>query len=135
MNVLILKLGATGDVVRTTPLLRRLHGSVTWVTADKNRVFLDGIAANLRCLAWEDRALALDIEYDLAINLEDTVEVAQFLGTAKPAQIFGAYVDSKNNLSYTENSKCWFDLSVISKYGKKVADRLKLHNRRTYQDL
>ena len=27
MNVLIVKLGATGDVVRTTPLLRRLSGS------------------------------------------------------------------------------------------------------------
>ena len=36
MSVLIIKLGATGDVVRTTPLLRRLDGSVSWVTAENN---------------------------------------------------------------------------------------------------
>ena len=35
MNVLIVKLGATGDVVRTTPLLKRFTGPVTWITAAK----------------------------------------------------------------------------------------------------
>jgi ADP-heptose:LPS heptosyltransferase len=33
MNVLILKLNATGDVVRTTTLLHRLQGDITWITA------------------------------------------------------------------------------------------------------
>ena len=79
MNVLIIKLGATGDVVRTTPLLRRLSGSVTWITSAKNGALLDGLADNLRHFSWEARARALDISYDLAINLEDTLEVAQFL--------------------------------------------------------
>ena len=32
MSVLIVKLGAAGDVVRTTPLLRRLNGPVSWIT-------------------------------------------------------------------------------------------------------
>ena len=72
MNVLIIKLGATGDVVRTTPLLRRLSGSVTWITSAKNGVLLEGLADNLRHFSWEARARALDISYDLAINLEDT---------------------------------------------------------------
>ena len=31
-NMLIIKLGALGDVVRTTPLLRVLEGKMTWVT-------------------------------------------------------------------------------------------------------
>ena len=78
MSVLIIKLGATGDVVRTTPLLRRLRGSVTWITAAKNCALLDGLADNLRHFPWEARARALDIPYDLVINLEDTLEVAQF---------------------------------------------------------
>ena len=39
MDILIIKLGATGDVVRTTPLLRRLDGNATWITAAKNTVF------------------------------------------------------------------------------------------------
>src|SRR5438128_6395220 len=135
MNILIIKLGATGDVVRTTPLLRRLGGSVTWITAAKNGVFLDGLGDNLRHFSWEARARALDISYDLAINLEDTPEVALFLKTIRPAEIFGAYADSSKRLRYTDNSKCWFDLSLISAHGKLRADKLKFQNRQTYQEL
>ncbi len=135
MNVLIVKLGATGDVVRTTPLLRRLSGSVTWITEAKNAVFLRGLADNLRHFSWEARARAVDIPYDLAINLEDTLEVALFLKSVRPAEIFGAYADSSKRLHYTNNSKCWFDLSLISTYGRQEADRLKLLNRKTYQEL
>src|SRR5256885_1685469 len=118
MNVLIVKLGATGDVVRTTPLLHRLSGSVTWITAAKNGVLLDGLSDNLRHFSWEARARALDIPYDLAINLEDTLEVAQFLKSVRPAEIFGAHADLSKNLCYTDNSKCWFDLSLISSHGR-----------------
>ena len=135
MNTLIIKLGATGDVVRTTPLLRRLTGSVTWITAAKNGVLLDGLSDNLRHFSWEERARALDIPYDLAINLEDTLEAAIFLKTVRPADIFGAYSDSSQRLRYTNNSKCWFDLSLISSHGRQEADRLKLLNRQTYQEL
>src|SRR6266576_761282 len=135
MNILIVKLGATGDVVRTTPLLRRLSASVTWITAAKNGVFLGALADNLRHFSWEARARALDIPYDLAINLEDTPEVALFLKTVRPAEIFGAYADSSKRLRYTDNSKCWFNLSLISAHGKLRADKLKSQNRQTYQEL
>jgi len=135
INTLIIKLGATGDVVRTTPLLRKLKGSVTWITAAKNCVLLDGLAANMRHFSWEERARALDIPYHLAINLEDSVEVALFLTSVKSAEIFGAYADSSKRLRYTENSKRWFDLSLISSYGKLKADKLKFQNRQTYQEL
>ncbi len=135
MNVLIVKLGATGDVVRTTTLLRRLSRSVTWITAAKNAVLLDGLSDNLRHFSWEARARALDIPYDLVINLEDTLEVAMFLKKVGPAEIFGAYSDSCQHLRYTDNSKCWFDLSLISSHGRQEADRLKLLNRQTYQEL
>ena len=135
MNSLIIKLGATGDVVRTTPLLRRLRGSVTWITAAKNCALLDGLAENLRHFPWEARGRALDIPYDLAINLEDSLNVAHFLKSVRSAEIFGAYADSSDRLCYTENSKRWFDLSLISSYGRQEADRLKVLNRRTYQDL
>src|SRR5258708_30364281 len=91
MNVLIVKLGATGDVVRTTPLLRRLSGSVTWITAAKNGVLLDGLSDNLRHFSWEARARAFDISYDLAINLEDTLEVALSIMSVRPSLILGAY--------------------------------------------
>jgi len=135
MNVLIIKLGATGDVVRTTPLLYRLNGQITWVTAAKNTVLLSDVKDNLRCLSWEEREKARDAQYDLAINLEDTLDVGQFLKTVRCGEIFGAYVDSDGSLRYTGNSRRWFDLSLISAHGKLRADKLKFQNRQTYQEL
>jgi hypothetical protein len=135
MDVLIVKLGATGDVVRTTPLVRRLNGQVIWLTAAKNTVLLENLADNLRSFSWEERQLVPDIRYDLIINLEDTLEVGSYLKRHQAAQLFGAYVDSKNNLRYTEDSQGWFDFSLISTYGREEADKFKLQNRRTYQEL
>ena len=105
MNTLITKLGATGDVVRTTPLLHRQTGQITWLTAARNTTLLRGLKRNLRCLAWEERDRALDAHYDLAINLEDTLDAAQFLKAMKCTKIFGAYVASDNSLRYTEDSE------------------------------
>ena len=135
MNTLILKLGATGDVVRTTPLLKHLTGEVSWVTAAKNAPLLDGLTKTLRSVAWEHRAQFCDREYDLVINLEDTLEVAQFLPQLKFKKLFGAYTDANGALVYTDDSRGWFDLSLISRFGKASADKLKLENHRTYQDL
>ena len=135
MNILVIKLGATGDVVRTTPLLRRLSGQITWLTAAKNTVLLENLAENLRCFSWEQRQLVPDVRYDLIINLEDSLEVGLYLKTLQTTQLFGAYADSVNELRYTDDSKRWFDLSLISSYGREQADNLKLENRRTYQEL
>jgi hypothetical protein len=135
MNFLIIKLNATGDVVRTTPLLRCLQGNITWVTDRKNGVLLDGLAKNLRCITWENRGTTKDLDYDLVINLEDSLEVAEFLGEVDYKQLFGAYLNGRDTLGYTDDSRCWFDMSLISVYGKRKADALKLQNRRTYQEL
>jgi heptosyltransferase-2 len=135
MNVLIIKLGATGDVVRTTPLLKRLHGSVSWVTAQINLPLLQGIDREVRCVSWENRELVADTTYDLVINLEDGRETSAFLKKLKFKQLFGAYLNGDDKLAYTSDSHHWFDLSLISTYGRKKADRLKLSNRRTYQEL
>jgi hypothetical protein len=135
MNSLIIKLGATGDVVRTTPLLRRLDGAVSWITAENNLALLQGIDRNVRCVSWENRRRVADTIYDLVINLEDDRETSSFLDEVKFKQLFGAYLDSNGQPAYTADSRGWFDLSLISTYGREEADRLKLLNRRTYQEL
>jgi ADP-heptose:LPS heptosyltransferase len=135
MSVLILKLNATGDVVRTTALLNRFREGVTWVTARNNISMLDGVAPGLRCLAWEDREIARDQPYDLVINLEDETEVAAFAATVEQNRVFGARLNGADSLTYSEDSRGWFDLSLISRYGRSKADELKLLNRRTYQEL
>jgi lipopolysaccharide heptosyltransferase II len=135
VSVLIIKLGATGDVVRTTPLLRRLAGSVSWITAQNNLSLLQGIDRNLCCVSWENRKRVADITYDLVINLEDDCETSEFLNELTFKQLFGAHLNGDNQLAYTSNSREWFDLSLISRYGREEADRRKLLNRRTYQEL
>src|SRR6266496_5946825 len=135
MSVLIIKLGATGDVVRTTPLLRRFDGLVSWITAEKNLALLEGIDREVRCVSWENRKCVADITYDLVINLEDDRETNSFLKELKFKQLFGAYLNGDDKLAYTSDSRDWFDLSLISTYGREEADRLKLLNRRTYQEL
>jgi lipopolysaccharide heptosyltransferase II len=135
MSVLIIKLGATGDVVRTTPLLRRLDGAVSWITAENNLALLEGIDREVRCVSWEDRQRVADTRYDLVINLEDDRETSSFLKELKFKQLFGAHLNGYDQLTYTSDSRAWFDLSLISTYGREEADRLKLLNRRTYQEL
>jgi heptosyltransferase-2 len=135
MRILIIKLGATGDVVRTTPLLEKFAYPVTWVTAAKNLPLLEGLRENLQVLSWEQRHLAADKSYDLVINLEDTMESGFFVQGLKYNRTFGAILEKDNRLSYTDDSRDWFDLSLISRFGKQAADKLKLENRRNYQDL
>lgn len=135
MSTLIVKLNATGDVVRTTPLLRCLEGPVTWITARGNCPLLEGVHENLRCLPWDDRVQALDSGYDLAINLEDEPETAAFVRKVQHRRLFGAFLDEQGRMQYTPEARGWFDLSLISVHGRQKADELKLANRRSYQDL
>src|SRR5947199_5566906 len=135
MIVLIIKLGAAGDVVRTSPLVRRLDGPVSWVTAENNLALLQGIETEVRCVSWEDRKRVADTTYDLVINLEDDRESNSFLTELKFKQLFGAHLSGDGELAYTSDSRAWFDLSLISAHGREGADRLKLLNRRTYQEL
>lgn len=138
MNTLIIKLGATGDVVRTTPLLRRLKGRVTWITSSRNRPLLHGLnssSVELRVLTFEERARIGGESFELTISLEDDAETATVLESVRSAQVFGAYPDKKGGLRYTDAARPWFDMSLISVHGRKQADALKLRNRRTYQEM
>ena len=135
MKILIIKLNATGDVVRTTPLLHRLPGEVTWVTARNNLPLLKGLGEKVRSCCWEDRDGVQDSEYDLVVNLEDDAESAGFVKQTRHKQLFGAYMNGRDRVEYSEDSQLWFDMSLISQYGREKADALKFQNRRTYQEL
>lgn len=137
MRILILKLNATGDVVRTTALLQRLNAEVVWVTAKANAILLEGLPSAVRCVPWEQGADAevMQHHYDLVINLEDELEMANLARRVSHDHLYGAYVDSAGKVTYTDDARPWFDLSLISRYGKHHADSLKWLNRRSYQEL
>jgi heptosyltransferase-2 len=86
-------------------------------------------------IPWSDRSVLDGRHYDLVLNLEDSTSAAQILSRFTFDELFGAYLDGKDNLTYTESSQAWFDLSLISRFGKECADQLKLRNRKTYQEM
>lgn len=135
MNTLIVKLNATGDVVRTTTLLRRLPGPVTWITASGNLPLIESVRPDLRCLSWEDRHRAAGDQFDLAINLEDEAATAEFVAQCRPERVFGARLDADGAVGYSDDAREWFDMSLISRFGRQRADELKLVNRRSYQEM
>ena len=86
-------------------------------------------------MEWAERARALDRRYALVVNLEDEQSTAAFAQQVEHDRLFGAYVDDNGGISYSDDSRGWFDLSLISSHGRQRADELKFLNRRTYQDL
>src|SRR5438093_874536 len=97
-------------------------------------VRLERIDREVSCVSWENRRRVAHTTYDLVINLEDDRETSSFLKELKFKQLFGAHLNGEDKLTYTSDSRDWFDLSLISTYGREKADRLKLLNRRTYQE-
>ena len=134
MSILIIKLGASGDVVRTTVLLHKLKGELFWMTSDQNIQLLTGIS-HVNTVKWADKHSLYGKHFNLVINLEDSKEIAYVLRKLKHDELFGAYLSNDGRMMYTENSKDWFDLSLISRFGRQEADKLKLLNRKSFQEL
>jgi hypothetical protein len=136
VSTLIIKLNATGDVVRTSSILRQIHGEVVWVTAERNLPLLNLPNRPIQVVAWEDatRLRLQEQTFDLVISLEDDLECCAFASRIRTKQLFGAYL-SHGTRVYTDSASEWFDLSLISRLGRTEADRRKLLNRRSYQEL
>jgi heptosyltransferase-2 len=133
-RILIVKLGAAGDVVRTTPILRLLANcEMDWLTSSRNAPLLAGTAARV----FKDPAeIAAGTTYDLVISLEeDFDQLSRIFSGLRFRQLIGAYPVSENRVLYTPEFKAWFDMSLISTYGPAEANRLKWVNRRSYQEI
>ena len=136
MKILIIKLGASGDVIRTTTLLHLFSGDkVDWITSDLNSILLHGIP-NINRIYKESEVEQTEFSgYDLVINLEDGIEAAKIFMKVPHRQLFGAYLGHDGQMTYTEDSSGWFDLSLISKHGLQKANQLKYENQKSYQEL
>ncbi len=137
MNILIIKLGASGDVIRTTPLLRKFpDDNITWVTHAVNKELLPKNNSSItRILAIEETECLKTESFDLVISLDDAYEVAELASSIQTKDILGIYLDRSGNIAYTESAAPWFDMGLISKYGKEKADSMKVENTRSYQEI
>lgn len=135
MKILIIKLGAAGDVVRTTSLLHLFKNEeVDWIISKENSILLKDNPYISRTLIFNEIDYSNLVEYDIVINLEDNLDSAKIVSAVKFKDLFGCYSDN-DKLTYTDNSSAWFDLSLISKFGKQKADELKYENKLSFQEL
>jgi heptosyltransferase-2 len=136
VKILIIKLGAIGDVVRTTSFLEGLKGKypgcqIDWVTSKGSADMLkgNGMIDNV-FLVGEN---VVDGEYDLVISLDDEDEALRIATDVKKEKLVGGYFDGDGEKKYTDDSAKWFDMGLTSRFGKERADEMKKENGRTYQ--
>jgi heptosyltransferase-2 len=136
LNTLIIKLGAMGDVLRTTPLLRVISGNVYWLT-QKDCIPLLALSNNLKKVIdinYTQEQLQ-NISFDLVICLDDDIKAAELAAKFNDGSLIGSFVDGDGKLSYTQSAKEWFDMGLISKLGKQRGDDFKKRNKKTYQEI
>ncbi len=140
MNVLIIKLGAIGDVIRTTAILPGLKekypdSRIDWVTKSssfdvlKNNELVDNIY-----LIEKNQGELKNKAYGLVISLDDDTDACSLASSVKSKKIVGACTKGGKK-AYTDDSAIWFDMGLISKFGKEKADELKAKNKKTYQEM
>jgi heptosyltransferase-2 len=131
MNILIVKHGALGDVIRTSYFaesLRLKYGQILklfWITSTGALPLLES-NPNIDLLTDNFNDLT-EINFDQIFSLDDEDNVVESVSKLSFKKITGAIVEA-NHLDYTEDSRLWFDMGLLSKLGSIEADRLKKQN-------
>lgn len=134
-RVLIVKLDATGDVLRTTSLLRPLHAAmpachVTWIT-------LPGAVEVLRPNKLIEEVIPLGVEallllqtqqFDVVINPDASITSSRLATLARAPDKRGFVVDELGRLvPLNDEARRWYEMGLN--------DDLKKTNQRTYQSI
>lgn len=140
-NILIIKFGALGDIIRTSFILPGLHkkyknAALHWLTSN---VSFDLLRFNPYIAGLYTPTLNMEmlhkINFDWVISLDEEIEVLSFIKKVMFKELIGAYLDSDGTRTYTDTASIWFDMGLISKYGKERADKLKQNNRLSHREL
>ena len=106
-RIVIIKIGATGDVVRTTVLLHLFaNDEITWITAKHNIAVLPFRQPNLKeIIAIEEieKSDVLTAQYDWVISLDDDYKCSALASKIKTKQLFGAFTFPKREESPISN--------------------------------
>jgi len=134
-RVLVLKIGALGDVLRTTPLLRPLTAAgpvhVTWVTGPASAPLLEGHPRIDRLLVpgFETSERLAAEEFDLLLSIDKDPYPTALAARVRAAEKRGFGRDENGALiPLHESARYAYDLGL--------SDQLKFHeNRKTYQEI
>jgi len=134
-RVLVIKLDAIGDVLRTTALLPALaeahpRASITWITRREARPLLECNPYITEILNYgEDALLQLRVRvFDRVINLDAGKTSAALASAANAARKDGFVLDAQGYVQPTNAAaRKWLEMGVF--------DDLKRQGTRTYQDM
>jgi heptosyltransferase-2 len=139
MHFLFVKHGALGDVVRTSYLAAALvkHWGpglrISWLTADAAQCLLRPLPWVHD--VWTTAERARRFEFDRLFSFDDERSVLQAVAGLKTRALSGAYLDDRGVPAYTDDAAEWFDMGLLSRFGKARADELKRTNRRGHAQI
>ncbi len=91
-RILIIKLGATGDVIRTTVILQSLREAYEdheiWWLSDTPEVVPTSVQYRLHCTA-KNLALVTAVHFDVAINLDKDAQACAVMSQVRSTKQFG----------------------------------------------
>jgi heptosyltransferase-2 len=130
MKVAIIKLGALGDVVRTSYIVnayfKKFNAEISWITRKNAFDLLVFNPAVASVIDFED--IPHGLSFDKVFSLDDELESIGLLKKLNFNSLEGAYTDDFMNIKYTSKTSKWFDMGLISKFVKSDADKLKKEN-------
>ncbi|MBM3230110.1 glycosyltransferase family 9 protein [Candidatus Pacearchaeota archaeon] len=136
MKTLIINIGPPGDVLRTTVLLSALDGEIDWLTSSKCKEVL--LSKKIKTIYFIDSPPSIENlikdKYDVVISLNEEEKAMKILPLIKHTKLIGVYPE-KMKVFYTPESAPWFDMSLVSTFGKQKADELKMNNKKTLQEM
>jgi len=139
MNILIIKTGALGDVVRTSFIAQALKDkyeskktNIFWITDKKAIPLFINNPYIYKVIKEENKKILSDLYFDIVINLEESEELCRFASSLNYKEIIG-FVYRNNSIQPTPTAKEWFDMSNLGK--KPYNDILKRNNKKSHRHI
>ena len=138
-KILIIKLGAIGDVLRTTSILqglrKRYKGEVYWITKKGTSPLLSNNPYIKTVLPYTQGSIDFlkNLFFDIVINLDEDFEACSLATRLKKRELYGFYLDKEGRITPTPTAQEWFNMGALGK--KPENDELKKKNNKTYQKI
>ncbi|PIN89508.1 hypothetical protein COU57_05935 [Candidatus Pacearchaeota archaeon CG10_big_fil_rev_8_21_14_0_10_32_14] len=138
-RVLIIKLGALGDVVRSTIFISEFEKDyeIHWLTSQKSKDVLSSQKIK-RLYFYEndnDKSQLKNTEFDLVLCLEEDLQLLEYVSKIKSQKTIGHFLNN-GKVDYTQECNYWLDMSFVSKiHDKETADKIKLQNKKSVNQI
>ncbi len=139
MNILIIKTGALGDVVRTSFIAQALKDKykkqdpqIFWLTDEKAKPFFSNNPYIQKIGSLEQKQNLRKYSFDLIVNLEEDQELVKFVSSLDYKKFLG-FIWKNKKVSPTQTTKEFFNMSLLGK--KPQNDILKVKCKKTHRQL